>query len=146
MSNRPFEARARARRRALQALYQWQMTGHAATDIVNQFLAVQNMDGVDTEWFESLVRGVVRENESLDAALLPFLDRSIEQLDEMEKVILRLGAFELQHHPELPYKVIVSECVDLAQRFASEQGHAYVNAVLDRASKDWRPCETSPVD
>jgi N utilization substance protein B len=137
-----FEPRRRARRRALQAIYQWQLTGQDAHDILQQFRAVQDMSGVDEEHFEKLLRGVSSEKQGLDDALQPFLDRPFDQLDMMERVVLRIGAFELLHCPELPFRVTVDECVDLAHRFGSEQGHAYVNAVLDKAARQWRPQET----
>jgi N utilization substance protein B len=127
-----FEPRRRARRRALQAIYQWQITAQEPTEILLQFQAAQDMSGVDEEHFERLLLG----------ALHSFLDRPLEQLDLMELVVLRIGSYEMLHCPELPYRVVLDECVDLAHRFGSEQGHAYVNAVLDKAAKVWRPDET----
>lgn len=138
---RGFESRRRARRRALQALYQWQLTDQEATRIVRQFREVQDMNGVDLEFFELLVRGVAERREELDGALEPFLDRPLQQLDQMERAVLRLGAFEMLHCPEAPFRVVIDECVDLSHRFGSEQGHSYVNAVLDRAAREWRPAE-----
>ncbi len=138
-----YEPRRRARRRALQAIYQWQMTGQEPRDILAQFLEIQDMKGVDVEHFEKLLVGVGSQSESLDRSLEPYLDRPSQQLDEMERATLRIGAYELLHCPELPFRVVLDECVDLAQRFGSEQGHAYVNAVLDRAVKDWRVHEAS---
>ena len=91
---------------------------------------------------ETLLRGVVADHETLDSELQPFLDRPLDHVDLMERVVLRIGAFELLHCPELPFKVVLDECVDLAHRFGSEQGHAYVNAVLDRAARSWREHET----
>ena len=117
------------------------MTGQDPLDIQRQFLEIQDMTGVDVEHFERLLRGVAENSASLDEALQPFLDRSVGQLDEMERVALRIGAFELIHCPELPYRVVLDECIDLAHRFGSEQGHAYVNAVLDRAVREWREHE-----
>jgi N utilization substance protein B len=137
-----YEPRRRARRRALQAIYQWQMTGQDAGDILQQFRAIQDMSGVDEDHFEKLLRGISSDRESLDGELQPFLDRPFEQVDLMEQVVLRIGAFEMLHCPELPFRVVVDECVDLAHRFGSEQGHAYINAVLDRAARDWRPDES----
>lgn len=140
-----YEPRRRARRRALQAIYQWQMTGQEATDILRQFLEIQDMSGVDVEHFEKILLGVAQNSASLDEELQIFLDRSVEQLDVMERVALRIGAYELLYCPELPFRVVLDECVDLAHRFGSEQGHAYVNAVLDKAVKKWRADEaTSP--
>jgi N utilization substance protein B len=137
-----FEPRRRARRRALQAVYQWQITGQDIAEILRQFREVQDMSGVDEDYFEDLLRGVSSRRESLDAELQPFLDRPIDQVDLMERVVLRIGAYELLHCLELPFRVVLDECVDLAHRFGSEQGHAYVNAVLDKAAGKWRPRET----
>jgi len=136
-----FEPRRRARRRALQALYQWQITGQEAKEILAQFHVVQDMTGVDTEHFEILVLGVSAERDVLDGKLQAFLDRPFSQVDLMEQVVLRIGAFELLNCPGQPFRVVVDECVDLAHRFGSEQGHAYVNAILDKAARVWRPDE-----
>jgi N utilization substance protein B len=137
-----FEPRSRARRRALQAIYQWQVTGQDANEILRQFQAVQDMIGVDEAHFEKLLRGVISGQKDLDAELQPLLDRPFGQVDLMEQVVLRIGAYELLHCPEFPFRVVVDECVDLAHRFGSEQGHAYINAVLDKAARRWRSGET----
>jgi len=118
------------------------MTGQDANEILRQFRAVQDMSGVDVEHFEKVLRGVSSGQESLDGELQPFLDRPFGQIDLMEQVVLRIGAYEMLHCPELPFRVVVDECVDLAHRFGSEQGHSYVNAVLDRAARTWRSDET----
>jgi N utilization substance protein B len=144
--DKPFEPRSRARRRALQALYQWQITGQEASEILGQFKAVQDMNGVDEAYFEALLRGVVAGQEGLDAELEPFLDRPIGQVDLMERVVLRIGAYELLNCPDLPYRVVLDECVDLAHRFGSEQGHSYINAVLDKAARQWRAAEAGPTE
>jgi len=128
----------------LQALYQWQITGQEAKDILQQFRAVQDMEGVDQDYFETLLCGVIAGHAGLDAELEPFLDRPLGQVDVMERVVLRIGAYELLNCPDLPYRVVLDECVDLAHRFGSEQGHSYVNAVLDRAARQWRSAEADP--
>ena len=141
-----YEPRRRARRRALQAIYQWQMTGQDVDDILRQFRHVQDMSHVDEEHFETLARGVSSRQESLDQELEAFLDRPVAQLAVMELVVLRIGSYELLHCPDLPVRVVLDECVDLANRFGSEQGHTYVNAVLDKASRQWRPHEFDSAD
>lgn len=133
--------RSRARRRALQAVYQWQMTGQDATDILTQFRDAQDFSQVDEEFFEQLLRGVASGADELDAILQPYLDRPMAEVDVMERVVLRLGAWELLHCPEVPYRVVLDEAVDLAHRFGSEQGHSYVNAVLDKAARQLRAVE-----
>lgn len=137
----PFEPRRRARRRALQALYQWQINDDSAAAIVDQFREEQNFEGVDESYFETLVREVVANREALDEALRPHVTRVDASLDQMERVILRLGACELIHHPETPYRVIIDEAVELAHRFGAEQAHTFVNGVLDRLARETRQAE-----
>jgi N utilization substance protein B len=137
-----FEPRKRARRRALQAIYQWQITAQDASEILSQFKAAQDMKGVDEEHLEELLRGVISRQEELDQALQPFLDRPFGQVDQMERAVLRIGAYELLHCPEMPFRVVLDECVDIAHRFGSENGHAFVNAVLDKAARQWRDQES----
>jgi N utilization substance protein B len=137
----PFEPRRRARRRALQALYQWQINDDSAASIIDQFREEQNFDGVDQNYFETLVREVVANREALDEALAPHVKRVDASLDQMERVILRLGACELMHHPETPFRVVIDESVELAHRFGAEQSHTFVNGVLDRLAAEARRAE-----
>jgi len=138
-----YELRQRARRRALQALYQWQITRQDANEILRQFRLAQDLSQVDEAFFEQLLRGVIRDQEELDFALQPFLDRPMVQVDLMEQVVLRLGAWQLLNCPEVPFRVVLDESIDLAHRFGSEQGHAFINGVLDKAAKSWRSAEMS---
>lgn len=137
----PFEPRRRARRRALQALYQWQLNDDSAVAIIKQFLEEQNFEGVDAEYFQQIVRDVIAEGELLDEKLGPHVERIDSSLDQMERVILRIGAVELLKHPEIPYRVVIDEAVELAHRFGAEQGHSFVNGVLDRLARELRPIE-----
>ncbi len=136
-----FEPRRRARRRALQALYQWHLTGQDEQGIIEQFLEEQDFSNVDTELFRALVKGVINTHQKLDDDLQPFLDRPSRHLDVIEKVILQIGAFELRNHPEVPYRVVLDEAIGLARRFGAEQGHSFVNAGLDKAACNWRKSE-----
>lgn len=136
-----FGPRKRARRRALQAIYQWQITDQDATEILHQFREMQDLSQVDEAYFERLLRSVIKHKERLIDALEPFLDRPMDQVDVMERVVLMIGAWELLDCPEMPYRVVLDESVDLARRFGSEQGHSYVNAVLDKAARKWRADE-----
>ncbi len=131
----------RARRRALQALYQWQMTGQDAGIILLQFRQAQDFKGVDIEYFEQLVRGVINQQVDLDEKLQPFLDRKLSVVDSIEKNVLRIGAWELLNAPQLQFRIVIDEAIDLAHRFGAEQGHAFVNGVLDKAARAWRPGE-----
>jgi len=137
------QRRQRARRRALQALYQWQITRQDAGEILRQFRQAQDLSVVDEGFFEQLLRGVIEGQAEIDRGLQPFLDRPMTQVDLMEQVVLRLGAWELLHCPEVPFRVVLDQAIDLAHRFGSEQGHAFINGVLDKAAKSWRPAETS---
>lgn len=141
---RTFEPRRRARRRALQALYQWQLNDDSSSSIIAQFREEQNFDGVDVDYFESLVHEVVANREALDRKLAPYIARVDASLDQMERVILRLGACELAHHPEVPYRVVLDEAIELAHRFGAEQAHTFVNGVLDRLAASERPAEHQP--
>ena len=136
-----FEPRRRARRRALQALYQWQLNDDSAAAIIAQFLEEQSFEGVDQAYFESLVREVVKRRDELDEAVAPYLKRVEASLDQMERVILRLGANELLHHPETPYRVVIDEALELSHRFGAEQAHTFVNGVLDRLAAECRQIE-----
>jgi len=127
----------------LQALYQWQMTGQDAGQIFQQFHAAQDMSQVDEDHFERLLFGVSSDQPDLDEKLAAFVDRPIEQLDQMEKLIIRLGAWELLNCPDAPVKVVLDESIDLAHRFGADQGHAFVNGVLDKAARQWRADEMS---
>jgi N utilization substance protein B len=134
-------ARSRARRRALQAIYAWQMSGSSVRAVIEQFRHEQDMQVADLEYFEDLVRGVDAHRAELDAALAPFLDREIEQVDPIERAALRLGAYELKCRPDVPYRVVLNEAVELAKRFGAEHGHTYVNGVLDKLAREWRGTE-----
>jgi transcription antitermination protein NusB len=137
----PHEPRRRARRRALQALYQWQLNDDSADAIIRQFVEEQNFEQVDQAYFERLVREVVARRAELDETVAPFLKRIDSGIDQMERVILRLGACELIHHPEVPYRVVIDEAVELAHRFGAEQAHTFINGVLDRLAEQVRSME-----
>ena len=134
-------ARSRARRRALQAIYAWQVSGGNAQQVIAQFAHEQAHEVADLEYFEDLVRGVIKHVGELDAALAAFIDREVEQVDQIERAALRIAAYELLHRPDVPYRVVINEAIDTTKRFGSEHGHTYVNGVLDRAAATWRPVE-----
>lgn len=134
-------ARSRARRRALQAVYAWQMSGSSARDVIAQFAHEQAHEVADLEYFEDLVRGVDAHCNDLDQALQPFLDRDIEQVDAVERAALRIAAYELRLRPDVPYRVVINEAIESVKRFGAEHGHTYVNGVLDHAAAEWRAVE-----
>ena len=140
-----FDVRRRARRRALQALYQWHLTGQDVGDILVQFREEQDFSNVDTELFATLVRKVSQGQAEIDGKIEPFLDRPLRQLDVIEHVILSIGAYELLNSFEVPYQVVIDEAINLAKQFGAEQGHSFINGVLDKAAKQWRdPASVSP--
>lgn len=134
-------ARSRARRRALQAVYAWQLSGAGVRDVIAQFAHEQNNEVADLEYFEDLVRGVDANHEALDEALQPFLDRDVDQVDPVERAVLRIAAYELRMRPDIPYRVVINEAIETAKKFGAEHGHTYVNGVLDRAAAQWRAVE-----
>lgn len=125
----------------MQALYQWHVTGQEAGDILAQFREMQSAARDDGAYFETLVRQVVEHAEALDEALAPFVDRSAGQVDPVERSVLRLAAWELRECPEVPWRVVLDEAVELAHVFGATHGHSFVNAVLDRAAREWRADE-----
>ena len=140
-----FEFRRRARRRALQALYQWQLTDQDVGEIIAQFREEQDFSNVDTELFATLIRKVSKGQEEIDAKIEPFLDRPLIQLDVIEHVILSMAAYELINSIEIPHQVVIDEAINLAKQFGAEQGHSFINGVLDKAAKQWRdPASLSP--
>lgn len=134
-------ARSRARRRAVQALYAWELGGNPMRRVIEDFRHEQDMQIADLEYFEDVLRGVDAHKAELDAGLAPLLDRDLERVDPIERAVLRLGAYELKHRLDVPYRVVLNEAVEATKRFGSEQGHTYVNGVLDKLARAWRPVE-----
>ena len=136
-------SRQASRRLALQALYQWQLAGHEAQELITQFLADEEMNRADVAFFESLVRGCLADCAALRSLVTPLLDRPLEQLDPVEHGLLLLATLELRDHPETPWRVVIKEAVGLALQFGAEQSHTYINGVLDKLARELRPQETA---
>lgn len=134
-------ARSRARRRALQAIYAWQLSGGTMPSIIEQFRHEQDMQIADLDYFEDLLRGVEQHGVELDAGLTPHLDRGIDEVDPIERAALRLAAYEFKYRPDVPYRVVLNEAIELVKRFGADQGHTYVNGVLDKLAREWREAE-----
>lgn len=134
-------ARSRSRRRALQAVYAWQMSKSPIAKVIEQFQHEQDMEIADLQYFEDLVRGVAEHHDELDLELVKYLDRTLEQVDPIERAVLLIAAYELRHRPDVPYRVVINEAIETSKRFGSDQGHTYVNGVLDKAAADWRATE-----
>lgn len=136
-----FKAKQRARRFAMQAIYQWHLTHEKFSVIQAKFLDQEEMVSVDTAYFILLVQGVLRDQVSLDNHLQPCLDRSLKELDLVELAILRLGAYELLECVEVPYKVVLDESIELAKIFGATDSYKYVNGILHSLAKKNRPLE-----
>lgn len=124
--------RTRARRRALQAVYAWQLSGYGMRQVEQQFAHEQASETADLDYFHALIFGVESEQAALDQALAAHLDRDIERVDAIERAVLRLAAWELLNRRDVPYRVVLNEALELAKRFGGEQGHTFVNGVLDQ--------------
>ena len=133
--------RRKARHFGLQALYQWTLSGASATDIEAEFRVDNDFQHTDGEYFMSLLRGVTSDVESLEILFAPALDRTLDELDPIERNLLRLGTFELRDRIDVPYKVVISEAVALAKKFGATDSHKYVNGVLDKIARDLRTVE-----
>jgi len=136
-------ARHLARKRAVQALYMWGMTGDDVSDIEAQFLLEQDMKNTDIKYFKELLHEVPAHVQELDDHITPLLDRPFSELDPVECAIMRLGVYELQHRIDIPYKVVINEAVELTKIFGAEEGHKYVNSILDKAAKKLRSIEVN---
>ena len=134
-------ARRYARERALQALYQWDLASAESSDVRRQFIDRQDMSRVDVEYFERLFRGVSHDVDGVDESLARALDRPIGDLDPIERAVLRVAAFELAEVLETPARVVINEGVEITKRFGADNGHRYVNGVLDRLAGLVRPRE-----
>jgi len=143
MSSTGAWARRRSRRALLQAVYQWQMTGAETAAIEHDLADEGALKKADREFFRALLRGVVFGTEELDALLAPALDRKLAELDKVELALLRLGAYELKHRIDVPFRVVIDEYVELAKTYGAEESFRYVNGVLDRLAQDLRALEHS---
>ncbi len=133
--------RSKSRSLATQAIYQWQVTGASTEKVIEDFLIEQQNSSFQIDYFRDLVNGVPDQLEVLDKDLQPLLDRPVEEVDLVERAILRLGAYELLKHPEVPYRVVINEWVELAKIFGADQGHRYINGVLDKLAHELRAVE-----
>lgn len=127
--------RHKARHFALQAIYQWQMTGDSASEIEKQFLEDQPLKGADLDYMHDLISGVVANSNELDEIYSPHLSRPLKDLDYVDMAILRLATFELTYRQEIPFRVIINEAIELAKSFAEQDSHKFVNGVLDKVVK-----------
>ncbi|AXF19900.1 transcription antitermination factor NusB [Burkholderia pyrrocinia] len=135
-------ARRQSRELATQGLYQWLLSNASSGEIDAQLRGALGYDKADKELLDAILHGVIREHATLVEALTPALDRPIEQLSPVERAVLLIATFELTHHVETPYRVIINEAVELAKTFGGSDGYKYVNGVLDKLAAKLRPAET----
>lgn len=135
--------RRKARHYGMQALYQWYMAGATLSDIEAEFRSEYDFAHVDLEYFQALLHGVPACVDELDAAFEPLLDRKLDDLDPIERTLLRMGVFELRERQDVPYKVVINEAVSLAKKFGATDGHKYINGVLDKAARQLRELEVN---
>jgi N utilization substance protein B len=134
-------ARARARRYAMQALYQWDLSGTDLPLIRRQFLEAEDFSRTDETYFAELLGNIPKQVDVVDGHIAAFIDRPLAQLDPVERAILRIGVYELLFRVDIPYRVTINEAVQLGRKFGAEQGHAFVNGVLDKAAQKLRAAE-----
>ncbi len=135
------KSRRKARELALKALYQWKLTANPVNDIAANLRDEEGFATVDDEYFLVLLKGIVAEVEALNAKLAEQLDRPIAELSPIEHAILLIGAYEAMHCPDVPYRVVINEAVELAKSYGGTDGHKYVNGVLDKMMAQVRSAE-----
>lgn len=141
--NKSRTPRHRAREFALQGLYQWLMNQEDAGVIDAHIRHAHGFDKADAGHFDLLLHGTIRDADNLRAEIIPLIDRAIDQLSPIEHAALLIGAFELKHHIEIPYKVVINEAVELTKSFGGIDGHKYVNGVLDKLATSLRATEVA---
>ena len=134
-------ARTRARRLATQGLYEWQISDNKPSEIETQYLIEKETDRVDIEYFRELISKVPVHCEELDSQIAPLISRPLNEVDPVELAVLRLGTYELLYHPEVPYRVIINEAVELVKMFGADQGHRFINGIMDRLAANLRTVE-----
>lgn len=134
-------ARHNARRYALQAMYQWQLAGTPISDIETEFLSYHIDKKLDFLYFKELIHGVPQCQPEIDQAMQPYLGRLFSEIDPIELAVLRLAIYELIKRPDVPYRVIINEALELTKRFGSVEGYKFVNGILDRVAKKVRVTE-----
>ena len=134
-------ARTRARGFALQALYQVMVGGNPADEVDLFTRDLSGFNKADAVHFDALLHGCAEQATALDALILPMLDRKLSELSPIEHAVLWIGAYELQHCIDIPWRVVLNECIDLAKEFGGTDGHKYVNAVLNQLAPHLRATE-----
>lgn len=134
-------SRRLARELAVQGLYEWLVARNEARAITFRLAEVKNFDRADRPLLDAILNGVIGEASAIEASLAPFLDRGVEALSPVERAVLMMGAYELSHRIETPYRVVINEAVEIAKAYGGTDGHKYVNGVLDRLAGKLRAVE-----
>jgi len=134
-------ARTRARELMVQALYQKQLAGHSCAELVEQFHLQAAYKRVDQEFFDEVLPAICKSQASLEQQITSLIDRPLEQLDPVELAVLLIGIHELESRPDIPFRVVINEGVNLAKRFGSIEGYKYINACLDKAAQSLRTAD-----
>lgn len=135
-------SRSRARELLVQALYQMQIAGHDQSELLSQFRERPEYQRIDQSYFDEALRGILDTQPAIEKLASALADRPLTQLDPVERGILLLGLYELSRQPDVPFRVVINEAVNLAKRFGAVDGHKYINAILDRAAMELRPDES----
>jgi N utilization substance protein B len=136
-------ARTRAREFALQALYQHLVSGNAAEAIDAFTRDLVGFHKADSVHYDALLHGCIRDAALLDASVTPLLDRKMAEISPVEHAVLWIGTYEFQHCPDVPYRVVINECIELAKAFGGTDGHKYVNGVLHKLAPAFRAAEVA---
>lgn len=131
-------SRHQARQAAVQALYQWDLTEQDPADILKHFIRQHDLRSADQDYFHVLVRGIPLYRQEILDHLVPYLDRDWDDVDPVERAILRIGTYELEYQPDVPTNVVIDEAVELAKVFGSDHSYRYVNGVLDKVASQLR--------
>ena len=126
---------------ALQGVYQWLFTGASAAQVLKNLAEMDDFDKADEEFLKAELRGTIGEAQGLRAQLEPLADRKWDEVSPVERAILLIGAWELMHNPEIPFRVTINEAIELGKRFGGTDGHKWVNGVLDKLAAAVRPDE-----
>ena len=135
--------RRRSREFALQCIYQWQYTGAKASQVLKNLSELDGFAQADAEFLSAELSGAIAAADDLRARIEPFVDRKWEEISPVEKGILLIGAWEMVHQPEIPYRVTINEAIELGKKFGGTDGHKYVNGVLDRLAASVRGDEVN---
>jgi transcription antitermination protein NusB len=133
--------RHRSREFALQGLYQWQLTRADPATIARQLAEARGFDKIDAAYFRDLLEGAIAAAGETEREIAPHLDRELERLSPVERGILLLAGYELAHHPEVPFRVVLNEAVELAKAYGGTDGYRFVNGVLDKLAARLREAE-----